>query len=389
VSMRLLGRLLVLALSCAFVYWIAVNTAWVETTVYRSARGDALKDPFYGAEHLARALGAHAVFDRLWALPPANGVIVMSYWNWSRNATQLAQLQRWVESGGRLVTDGTIDNVQLSHWTGVSRRYLKQDGVRRSESKPDGCREESESGFSLWPPSATPRRYELCGLFIGSVLVSRRDPVWKVADESGARAMRVKVGSGSVTLVNGVLFGTQQFLKSDHPAMFVAATQLHAGDEIHFVTDEDRPSLLALAWQVGAPVISLLLVALALGLWRALPRFGPVMASPDAARRSLAEQIRGTGQFLLRVGDGAALHAASVRALMTVAERRITGFAGASSEQRIASLARSAGLDSAALASAIKYAGTRRSNELRSAIALLEAARRTILRNDNRSTYGN
>jgi hypothetical protein len=387
-STRLLVRLLVLALIGAFIYWIAVNTEWKPVTVEREARGEALTDPFYGAERLARALGARASFDRLWVLPPTTGVIVISYWSWNRNAEHRAQLQRWVESGGRLVADGSIDNTKLSQWTGVSRRYLKDDAARRIKPKPNGCRDAEESGVSLWTQE-TPRRYELCGLFAGSILISSREPVWKLADEAGAQALRVGVGRGSVTFLNGVPFDTRTFLKGGHPALLVAATQLHAGDELHFVSDQNRPSLLALAWRVGAPVILLLLAALTFALWRAAPRFGPLMATPESARRSLAEQIRGTGQFLLRVGDGPALHAATVRALLAAAERRINGFASASSEQRIASLARIARLDAEALRSAINYRGARRSNELRSAIALLETARRMILRNDNGSTNGN
>ena len=69
-------------------------------------------------------------------------------------------------------------------------------------------------------------------------------------------------------------------------------------------------------WRYGAP--SRLCSASRwsrLALWRGGVRFGPLTAASETARRSLAEQIRGTGQFVLRHGGGEALHAAAVRAL--------------------------------------------------------------------------
>jgi hypothetical protein len=209
-----------------------------------------------------------------------------------------------------------------------------------------------------------------------------------VTDADGVQALRISIGQGSVTVVNGYPFTHGQLLKGTHASLFVAATQLHSGDHVHFFTDQDHASLLALTWRFGAPVVVLLLGALVLALWRAAPRFGPTMASPESARRSLAEQIRGTGQFLLRVGDGPALHAATVRALLAAATRRISAFSSLSSVERIKRLAHATGFPADALAAALNHTGARRGHELHSAIALLEAARREILRNDNGSTHG-
>ena len=52
-------------------------------------------------------------------------------------------------------------------------------------------------------------------------------------------------------------------------------------------------------------------------------------------------------------------------------------------------IARITGFEKDALSSAINYSGARRSNELRSAIALLEAARRRILSEKARPAHGN
>ena len=384
-------RFALLAVVGAYLYWVATHTYWADQVVPGSPRGEALSDPFYAAARLTRALGAHASYERLWSLPPKNAVVVTAYWDWDRSSTQRAQLQRWVESGGRLVAYLSFAgrNDAFSVWSGITRRFGKHASDYDARWKSVDCRDEEESGAGLWPATATPRRYELCGLDGYGFLASTRAPIWQLSDAYGAQALRVRVGRGSVSVVNGEPFTYLELPKGAHASLFVAATQLHTGDEIYFLSDEDHASLLALAWQFGAPVVVLLLGALLLALWRAAPRFGPAMASPESARRSLAEQIRGTGQFLLRVGDGQALHAATVRALFAAAPRRISAFSSLSSAERVSRLARATGFSASALSAAVNYSGAHRVNELRGAIALLEAARREILRNNNRSTDGN
>jgi hypothetical protein len=175
-------------------------------------------------------------------------------------------------------------------------------------------------------------------------------------------------------------------LSGEHALLFATVTQLRRGDEIYFLSDDRGAALLGLMWTYGAPVIVLALVLLALSLWRSGVRFGPLQAVPDGARRSLGEQIRGTGQFTMRFGAGRALHAAASRALRETAERHITHYARLSAEERIEALARATGANSGELAEALNFTGPRRPGELRRTIALLESARRAILvTNTNRS----
>jgi hypothetical protein len=389
VSSRIALRVLLLAAFGGIVYWIAAHTYWADEMVPRRPRGAAVTDPFYAAERLARALGAQASPESLWRVPASDAVVVTAFWDWDRSSTERAQLQHWVESGGRLVVDlSTLGNKPFADWSGISRRNAEAGG-RRLKWRAQGCRDEEESGAGLAPAAAPSRHHELCGFYSDTFLASNRTPVWQVADASGAQALRVDIGRGSVTAVNGLPFAYLLLLQGANAWLFVAATQLHKGDVLYFLSDQEHASLLALTWRFGAPVLVLLLAALVLALWRAAPRFGPAMASPERARRSLAEQIRGTGRFLLRVGDGQALHAATVRALFAAAPRRINAFPSLSGAERVSRLARATGVDAGALAAAINYPGGRRVHELRSAIALLEAARREILRNNSRSTDGN
>jgi hypothetical protein len=145
-----------------------------------------------------------------------------------------------------------------------------------------------------------------------------------------------------------------------------------------FLSEADHPSVLVLLWRYGAPVVSLSIAIVALLLWRGAVRFGPLEAVPDLARRSMAEQIRGTGRYVLQHGDVAALHAASVRALAEMARRRIPGYARLSRKQRASAFAKFTGMDGAAITSAMEDVGRRRPQELPNTLSLIETARRQL-----------
>jgi hypothetical protein len=183
-----------------------------------------------------------------------------------------------------------------------------------------------------------------------------------------------------LTLINAVPFRNESLFEGDHAKIFVAATQLRKGDRIYFLSDEESESLLRLIWRYGAPVVVLALALVALALWRGTARFGPLTATPEAARRSLGEQIRGTGWFTVRYGGGSALREAAVRALFEAARRRIVNFDGLPADERMSALAKAAKVDAGTLAEAVNFAGPRRPGELRNTLALLESARRMILK---------
>jgi hypothetical protein len=190
-------------------------------------------------------------------------------------------------------------------------------------------------------------------------------------------------------MINNVPFLYRALFDGDHAGLFVAATQLRSGDEVRFLSEDSHESLLSLTWRYGSPVVVIALLTIALALWRGGTRFGPLVAATDSSRRSLAEQIRGTGLFALRFGGGEALHGATVRALNEAASRRISAYDRLPTQARLEALVRATGFAQDDLQSALHFSGRRRANELRSAIALLEAARRRILLANTRSSHGN
>jgi hypothetical protein len=374
--MKKSGGLLVALASVLLFIWLGSQLTFKEVSVPARLRGEAAHNPFHAAILLSRTLGAEARWEQVFVEPPRRSVLVLSGWNWSLSRARRERIEQWVEDGGRLVVDNWLlgDLSDFERWSGITNREIAAE-----QTADLSCTDLAEDG--------NPRHYEVCGTDPLNSLHAEREVQWALRQGERIEALRVAVGRGSVTAVNATPFRFRAFLQGDHMQLFLAATQLHRNDTVLFLTEDEQASLPALVWRFGAPAVLLLLAALALALWRAGTSFGPRVAAADAARRSLAEQIRGTGQFVARVGSGRALHGAANRALRDAARRRIHDYERLSSEERVVALAKATGLGLGDLAHAVNFSGARSSHELRHAIAVLESARRQLL--TKRPAHGN
>jgi hypothetical protein len=380
-----IGWLVLLGLAIALFAWIARHTYWADTKVPMPVKGEAATNPFYVPERFARALGARTQWNRGLSLPPSTGVVFISAWNWDLSTDRQQRIENWVEAGGRLVVDQSLisGTDSFERWSGIGHQERELTRRERSAINLDRC-------YTLTEEGSSHDSYTICGMRVSSSLTTTRRIDWALRrEEAGIQAVRVKIGAGSVTVINGRPFVGRGLFDDDNGMLFVAATQLRRGDDIHFFSESHHATLLQLAWELGWPVICLAGVLLALMIWRSSARFGPLAAPTETARRSLAEQIRGTGQFAMRIGSAGALHAAAARALNEVATLHIRAYQHLPGAERMSALALATGYEADALAAALNYSGSRRSEHLRAAIELLEAARRRILIKNTRSRHGN
>lgn len=368
----------------AAIAWVASNTSWADTEVASQMKGEALTNPSYAVQRFADALGARTTRDRVLSIPPVDSVIVLSSWHWSLSDGRREALEHWVEAGGRLVVDSTLiaSATDFERWSGIGYDY--EDDEEENSETPT-CRPLREEYKGI-PPGGSSPTHLVChlGFYFFEDNVNAE---WTLRKGARAQAMRVRVGRGSVTAINTSPFGNFTLFDGDHGWLFAAATQLRRGDDVHFLSEDDHPSLLALLWQHDGPVVTILLVLVAVLLIRGSVRLGPLAAATDAARRSLAEQIRGTGQFALRHGSDQSLHTAAVRALDEAARRRIPNYLNLSASERATTLAQWTGFERNALGNAVHRPGGR-ANDLRHTVALLEAARRQILIDHPRTSHG-
>lgn len=416
-------KYLLIAAVVALGLWIGSHLQFTDTKVPIPLKGEALRNPYYAAIRFTEQLHAKASWERIFSVPATDSVVLLSNWNWSLAGRRREQLEKWVADGGRLVVDDSLvgGGDEFEKWAGVTRVNRQHDvdknAPKDGDDEADDAGDEPESQadrekrqkeqqeqqeqekrrrrlsgrqrdlidqFIQQPctevvEDGTNRALSVCGIDRAWSLTSSRKLQWALRDGKRIEALRVAVGRGSITVLNVSPFRYRDFFHGDHPDLFVAATQLHHGDDVLFFTEGEHASLLALTWHYGAPAVLLLAALIVLALWRNTARFGPLAAVPEKARRSLAEQIRGTGEFTLRYGGGSALHGAMVRAVREAAVRRLPGYDRMSAEDRIAALAKLTGVLASELGPAINSSGARSPHELRNVIAVLETARRRLI----------
>lgn len=337
-------RSLVLAGSIMLVAYVVAHTRWDSVAVRAPMRGEAARDPYYAVERLAQSLGIDArAIDSLRDLPPDAVVLVDSLRD-DPQREPLQDLQAWVQSGGRLIIgrDTLQGSEALEVWSGIR------------------------------PLPAAPAA--------AGTLLSERIPEWSLSDGDALEALRVAIGRGELTVLGPTsMLDNWGLPLRDHAAILVQAAALKRGDSL-LILGPIRPEPLPLwLWRLDAPAIVFLASALALLILRALPRFGPAPPARPQGPRSLAEQIRTTARFCLRMRKLGGLRAAIRRALEETAQRQIPGYRAFPPRRRADALAARTGIDPFAIEAALSLEGSGSVNEQRAAITLLEACRRVLV----------
>lgn len=388
----------------AFGIWIALNTEWVEVRVPDPRRQSAPHDADFQLKQLATRLGAQvSTPTNLDQLPPIGATLALSSSDWNLFPERAALLRRWVEDGGHLWLpyQGELD--EALKWIPVRWISLKRatppttdadadDGDDDEVSRPappprpkPGAKPEAprcagvDEPAGIAPAFGSARHFDSC-LYANERLETTAPPQWALDGPSGRLVARVAVGRGSVTVASTYLpWNNLQLLQRDHALLAAATLRLHAGQTIWFVQDEARAPLLSFLWQRGMPAVLIGGLALGFGLWRGAVRFGPRTAPLPTARRSMAEQIRGTAEFVHHHG-GAALLAAQQRALHDAARGRLNGYDAHSRSERARAIANATGLDAAGLVRAMTPdPDDALARHHGAALTLLETARRRLL----------
>ena len=389
-------NLLALALLVALAVWFASRTEWVDIWVRTPAKAEALTDPYYASKQLLRRLGAKVVApDNLDRLPPSGATLVLASQQWNLFDERDGQLKRWVEAGGHLVLPDAATFGEEVDWVPIHLQRHKFEPDPKAPTPPIdasfkpgfvGPRHGPEQACPLLMETAgragafgAPRGYRLCAGSPFLSLQSKAPALWSIDDVRGPQILRVGLGQGSVSaaVASYALLQSHSLFHGDHALAMVALLQANPGREIWFVVNESRAALPLWLWQRTAPAIVLAMLVLVFALWRGAIRFGPMAPQALAARRSVAEQIRGSAAFILRRG-GAPLLDAARRALIESARKRLPGLAHMGLEELAAAIAKASALPAPALQSALDTRLPAKRRDLPARLALLETARRRL-----------
>lgn len=159
----------------------------------------------------------------------------------------------------------------------------------------------------------------------GTKLVTLPGAAQPVLHDADAEAVRVyRVGKGQVVMLSQNFFHNYALNRYDHGELLLALAALHpVSKRVTIIKNFNAVAWYAALWRYASLMLISVAVSLALLLWMALRRFGPLLPAPLQVRRSLSEHIAASGAWLWKADGGRDLLLAAARAdTLTLIQRR-------------------------------------------------------------------
>lgn len=345
---------------------------------------EARANPVLAAERFFGKMGVPAkTVGRIAVLPPESDVVVLADAWEPRSRVEATRLLDWVRRGGRLVFapartsvfSGDAANDPLLDLAGVT--FEKGSGkiavIRVAFVDPDetlSVRQDgyAELGFQDDEHAAAPGIPE-------EVLPAAEDD-----EEPPLHLATRRLGKGWIAVFGDLRFLTNSDLGDQQHARLLwrlahvggdpgTIVLVHGGNRTHFFA-----LLLRDGWPAWIALVALGLVAAV----RSSRRFGPVLPPPPRARRSLLEHVDALGRFFWRRRSSEILVESARRAVRRRVAATRPHLRHLPVEARSRALADSAGLDPAAVASALDGPWPDDAEAFARALRTLETLRRTL-----------
>ena len=323
------GLLLVCLLAAAGFY------AWSKATPYdevidRGPSPEAQANPYLAAEHFLRKQGLpvdHAFgLDRLADLPSEHHSLLLLTERSNMSPRQVEQLLDWTGSGGHLLVvaealwdeetgksgDLLLDRLQIRQ---VLSDEPEEPAPARKKKTPDLTR--------LYIDNETAPAY-----FGFDTAFNLTDPKhlaqFSANSARSSHLMQLDLGQGRVTVItDSDLWKTANFGKHDNAWLLWYLTQ---GTAVTLLANGDVDDLFSLLLRYFPQALVALTALIALALWHAGMRQGPIQAPAPKARRQLQEHLKASADFLLRRNGQRTLVQALQRDILRAARRRHPGF---------------------------------------------------------------
>lgn len=344
-----------LLVSAAVIVLLGLAAAWfvtsferVPTKVWTGPSGAARANPYLAAMRFMERVGMQtSLIERvaeLDAIAPGATLVLLAG-RTSLSPERVQALQHWTQNGGHLVIE--------PERAGVRDAMLDALRIGRGEVAPGKPMPTLAVAF---PGSAHSLRVTP-GPRVALDL-SRVQPEFSASDPAGTWFATLVAGAGRITVLTG-LYRFQNRLIGTHDNAEFLRQILHLQPTSRQVYLLRPPQSLPLWEWLERHALGTMLaggVLLALWLWRASPRFGPLRPAAAPERRQLLEHIRACGRF--RWAEGA--RAALLDAAREICLRRIVllqpSMAHLTHAQRNQVLATSADMDASSIAHAFDAA---------------------------------
>ena len=382
----------------------------------RGFKGEAARNSFFAAQRLLERLGtpvrSFPDLASMTELPPTNALLILPTARRTLSKARAGELMRWVESGGHLLVvtwqlfddperapDFVLDPLGVRQYMNEIEEDAPEDqDDPESEPSPadpplespvteasapgeEADEPEPELALAHFSDRATPLRVE----FDPSYRLELDDAaksawIFEIADTNGVHLVTLRAGKGRVTALTDDYFLTQPTIADwDHAELVYRLA--HWGGRsrpVWIVFGDAYPSALALIWRHGWMVIASALVVLALWLWSASRRFGPLTPNPTRERRELMEHVRAAGRFQWRRAAAPALLESTREALLARVRERHPSFAALTPAEQAERLAALSGLTSKRISHALAFRTDTEASRFAEDIAVLEKIRRSL-----------
>ncbi|KTC21267.1 hypothetical protein AO391_09730 [Pseudomonas marginalis ICMP 9505] len=301
-------------------------------------------NPYLAAEYFLRQQGLaveHAnSLERLTNLPAKGHSLLLLGERSNMSPRQVDQLMGWANSGGHLLVvaealwdeetgksaDLLLDRLNIHP---VMSETVDAPATPRKNKAPDLTK--------LYVDNETAPAY-----FSFDTDFNLTDPKhlaqFSANSARSSHLMQRGLGQGTVTVVtDSDLWKTAGIGKHDNAWLL---WYLNQGTDVTLLFNSDEDNLLSLLLRNFPQALVALVALIALALWQAGVRQGPIQAPAPKARRQLQEHLQASADFLLRRSGQGSLLQALQRDVQRAARRRHPGFEHLDSAEQWQVLAR-------------------------------------------------
>ncbi|WP_448649802.1 DUF4350 domain-containing protein [Pseudomonas fluorescens] len=301
-----------------------------DEVVDRGPSPQARQNPYLAAEHFLREQGlivAHAnSLERLADLPTKGNSLLVLGERSNMTPRQVDQLLDWAKSGGHLLV---VAEALWDEETGKSGDLLLDRlNIHQLMSdvldEPESPRKKKAPDLTkLYVDNETAPAY-----FSFDTAFNLTDPKhvaqFSANSAKSSHLMQRDFGNGTVTVVSDSdLWKTPAIGKHDNAWLL---WYLNQGTDVTLLFNSDVDNLLTLLMRYFPQALVALIALIALALWQAGMRQGPIQAPAPKARRQLQEHLKASADFLLRRSGQGVLLQALQRDVQRAARRRHPGF---------------------------------------------------------------
>ncbi len=377
----------------------------------RGYQGEAARNPYLAAQRMLERLGTTASSVRdlsnVSELPPADSTLILPTPRRTLGRARTRELLRWVENGGHLVVvtwqlfddenrlpDPVLDPLGVRQYLNELQPQDPEESEPESDPSAPLVTKASATRIADEPDEAEPELARVWFPDRDAPLEAEFDPgfrieltpealharVFEIADANGTHGVTLRAGGGLVTALTDDYFLTNSVIADwDHAELVYRIAHLDGREgPVWFVFGDEYPGALALIWQHGWMIVTSALVVLALWLWSASRRFGPIAPDPSIERRELMEHVRAAGRFEFRHGASRELLAATRDALLERVRERHPSFPTLTPVEQAEHLAKLSGLPSENVERALAFSDEVDASRFAQNVATLEKIRRSL-----------